>query len=152
MNAAPLNGPPHPANPVAPPYGHPVVQVRNPPDNLPNDPAPPIIIVSEEFATRTLANCYNVRSKIRIGLGTPHVIRPYTVRGITTYTAMSRTQWNADRLQFNSERGIKLHKFTPRNLSVYLASSRISYQLTCLRSPEKQTRMDGCHFGPPRSI
>ena len=94
--------------PWYPPYGHPVVQVRNPPDDLPDNPAPPIIIISKEFATRTLANCYNVRSKIRIGLGTPHHICPYTVRGIKTYTHLSCAQWNADRLQFNSAGGIEL--------------------------------------------
>ena len=71
MNAAPMNpldGPPHPANPVAPPYGHPVVQVRNPPNQLPDDPAEPIVIISEMFAVRTIANSYNIRSSFPIVL------------------------------------------------------------------------------------
>lgn len=92
MNAPPTNpldDPPHPANLVVPPYANPIIQVRNPPDQLLDDPAP-IVIVSETFALRTIANSHNVRSYIGIGLGTPHPIRPYSWRGIHLYTTVTR--------------------------------------------------------------
>ena len=74
----------------------------------PDDPeveAEPIVIVSETFAVRIIANSYNVRSSFPNGLGTLYPIRPYPLRGIQLYTILGRAHWNSDRLDFDSPAG-----------------------------------------------
>ena len=124
----PLIGPPHPINPVIPPYGHPIVQVRDPPDELSDEPSPPIVIISEVFASRTIANWHNVRSSMGIGLGTPHPIRPYPTRGIRLYTVLTRDQWNTNRLQFNSVRGGELRDLLSEIYLCYIIKNLSSYK------------------------
>jgi hypothetical protein len=72
---------------------------------------------------RILANSYNVRSSFSVGLGTPHPIHPYPVRGIQLYTIITRAAWNRDRLQFDSEGGRKL-----RNLLTEIYRSILHHQ------------------------
>lgn len=133
---------------VVPPSGNPIIQV---PDQLPDDPAPPIIIVSEAFALRTIANSHNVRSCIGIGLGTPHPIRPCSLWGIRLYTTVTRVQWNTDRLQFNSVGGVICFL----KLSIRVASPRIAHRpkrQRSLLSPAPQTDVGPGNFSPPRSV
>lgn len=88
----PINEPPNPANHVVPPYGNPTIQIIDPPDELPEDSAEAIPIISEVFASRRLVQSYNVRANFIINLGTHHSIHPFTRRGVTDYTTMTRAK------------------------------------------------------------
>lgn len=122
--AHPLDGPPQPSQPhIIPPYGNPIVQVIDPPDESPEESADAIPIISEEFATRRLIHSYNVRAHFLVGLGTQYPIRPLTYRGITDYTTMTRAKWNKHRLNFDSEEGQEI-----RDLLVSIYRSVLHHQ------------------------
>ena len=92
---------------LQPPYTVQAPQIRDPPHSIPEIPAAAIPIVSEEFAVRTVANMYNVRTpaRLQLGLGTSHLARPLP-RGMTTlFHGMTSTRWNSHRLRFNSQEG-----------------------------------------------
>lgn len=98
--AAPYPGPLPPVGvPPVPPYGHPVLQVIDPPLQVPTATQPPVPVLPESQAPRALAQCYNVRSFIpddfpstALGLR----FEPLSLgRGrIGQYRRMSKKKWN----------------------------------------------------------